>query len=141
MDSEVTITSIIFIILLIVPGVFFKRFYFQGQFSKQFASGLFADRLITSIFWGILIQIFSFWIFSKSFNLTFDNVKKPISEVYIQLSQNTIPDFTTQNLKLTLLYLLVSIIFSCILGGILHIIVRKLKIDIKYPVFRFANHL
>lgn len=140
MDSEVTITSIIFIVLLIVPGVFFKRFYFQGPFSKQFASGLFADRLITSIFWGILIQILSFWIFSKSFNLTFDNVKKPISEVYFKLSKNTIPDFSTQNLKLTLIYLLLSIIFSCVLGGLFNVIIRKLKIDIKFPTFRFANH-
>jgi sporulation protein YlmC with PRC-barrel domain len=31
-------------------------------------------------------------------------------------------------------------VFSCILGWLFHIIIRKLKVDIKYPVFRFANH-
>lgn len=139
MGAEVTINSILLIVLLVVPGVFFKRFYFQGHFAKQFGFGLFADRLITSIFWGFLIQILTFLSLSKAFGFTYDNIKKPVLQFYFQLSEKKIPDFSIENLWYTFGYLISSIIIASILGGFFHKFVRILKIDIRYPIFRFAN--
>jgi hypothetical protein len=139
LEPNVTITSILLIVLLVVPGVFFKRFYFQGSFSKQFGFGLFADRLITSIFWGILIQILTFIIFSRVFDFTYENVKKPIADFYLKLLEKKIPELTIYNLKYLFGYLLSSVFVGSILGWLFHSLVRLLKIDIKFPVFRFAN--
>jgi hypothetical protein len=75
MDAGVTIFSIAYVIILIVPGIIFKRFYFQGAFSKQFNSGLFADRIITSLFWGILVQIIGLLLYSKIINIKYADFK------------------------------------------------------------------
>lgn len=139
MEAQFTISSIVFIVLLIVPGVFFKRFYFQGQFAKQFGAGLFADRLITSIFWGIVVQIVTFLVFSRSLNISFDSIKQPVSSAFGSLSKNEIPEVSSENLWYSLGYLLASIFVSALLGSIFHKIVRLLKLDIKLQVFRFAN--
>lgn len=139
MEAQFTISSIVFIVLLIVPGVFFKRFYFQGQFSKQFGAGLFADRLITSIFWGIFVQIVTFIVFSRSLSISFDSIKKPVSHAFGALSKNEIPEVSLENLWYFLAYLLASIFISALLGTIFHKIVRLLKLDIKLQVFRFSN--
>jgi hypothetical protein len=139
MESQFTISSVVFIVLLIVPGVFFKRFYFQGHFAKQFGAGLFADRLITSIFWGLLIQIITFVIFSNTFNFTFNTIRQPLSQAYGDLSKHSIPDFSTNNLGYALAYMFASIFVAALLGTVLHRIVRFFKIDVKFQVFRFAN--
>ncbi|MDB5013757.1 MAG: hypothetical protein JWQ25_1959 [Daejeonella sp.] len=139
MESQFTISSIIFIVLLIVPGIFFKRFYFQGQFTKQFGAGLFADRLITSIFWGLLIQILSFLVFSKAFNFTYNSIRIPLSKAYSEVAKNSLPDFTPKNLGYALGYLLGSISIASFMGALFHRIVRFFKIDVKFHVFRFSN--
>ena len=139
MEAQFTISSIVFIVLLIVPGVFFKRFYFQGQFSKQFGAGLFADRLITSIFWGIFVQIVTFIVFSRSLSISFDSIKTPVSSAFGSLSKNEIPELSVENLWYSLAYLLASIFISALLGTIFHKVVRLLKLDIKLQVFRFSN--
>lgn len=140
MDANVTIASIVYIVTLIVPGIFFKRFYFQGQFSNQFGSGLFADRMITSLFWGLMVQLITLLIFSNTINIQYEEKDLPISSVYHKLIENELPDFTFQNLKNTLFYLLASVFISFILGHISHIFIRTFKIDVKYRIFRFANN-
>lgn len=139
MESQFTVSSIVFIVLLIVPGVFFKRFYFQGPFSKQFSAGLFADRIITSIFWGLFVQIITFLFFSQAFDISYDTVKKPLSEAIGRLSQNSFPDFPTEQILYFLAYLTASIFIAAFLGGIFHKLIRFFKIDVKFKVFRFSN--
>jgi len=140
MEAEVTISSIVFIVMLIVPGVFFKRFYFRGQFTKQFTSGLFADRLITSIFWGLIVQLITFLLFNKFLNLSYDTIKKPVSSVFKKIGSNTLPDLTSENLTYLLVYIFTSIVISAIFGCLAHWFIRFLKIDSKFEVFRFANN-
>jgi hypothetical protein len=139
MEAEVTISSIVFIVILIVPGVFFKRFYFRGQFTKQFSSGLFADRLITSIFWGLIVQLITFLLFNKFMNLTYEKCKSLISTVYGKLAENAVPDFSADSLLYILGYLFTSILVAAALGCLAHGFIRFFKIDSKFEVFRFAN--
>lgn len=140
MESEVTISTVVFIVMLIVPGIFFKRFYFRGQFTKQFTSGLFADRLITSIFWGLIVQLITFLLFNKVSNLSYETIKAPVSGSLKQIGAGTLPDLSSENLSSLLLYISSSIIISAILGYLAHGLIRFLKIDSKFEVFRFANN-
>ncbi len=139
MEAQFTISSIIFIVLVIVPGIFFKRFYFQGEFSKQFNAGLFADRLITSVFWGFVIQVVTFIVFSNTLNFTYQSIQQPVSKAYTDLSSNSIPDIDSLNTRYILAYLLASIFIAITMGSVLHRLVRFFKIDVKFNVFRFAN--
>jgi len=139
-EGQFTISSIIIIVWLIFPGVVFKRFYFQGQFAKQFGLGLFADRLITSIFWGIIVQIITFLFYSRSFGFTFTGIKNKIDRVYESIASNKMPNITYEHLTYLLGYLACLILIAFILGSIFHHVIRFFKIDLKVPVFRFANH-
>lgn len=140
MESEVTISTVVFIVMLIVPGVFFKRFYFRGQFTKQFTSGLFADRLITSIFWGLIVQLITFLLFTKVSNLSYEDIKKPVSGSIKQIGAGALPDLSSDNLSFLLLYISSSIVISAILGYLAHSFIRFFKIDSKFEVFRFSNN-
>ncbi|SDT62770.1 hypothetical protein SAMN05216490_4428 [Mucilaginibacter mallensis] len=140
MESQFTISSIIIIVWLIFPGVVFKRFYYQGQFTKQFGAGLFADRLITSIFWGIIVQIVTFLIFSRSFGFTFTGIKAKVGSVYVNIVKNEMPNIAYEHLKYILGYLFFLVLIAAISGYVSHKVIRIFKIDVKFEVFRFANH-
>ena len=140
MESQYTVSSIIIIVWLIFPGVVFKRFYYQGQFTKQFGAGLFADRLITSLFWGIFVQIVTFVIYSRFLNFTFTGIEKQVHDFYKELSENKLPLITYKTLYYILGYLMFLVVGAAILGTIIHKTIRFFRIDIYIPVFRFANH-
>ncbi|MEO5911056.1 MAG: hypothetical protein ABIP95_09230 [Pelobium sp.] len=140
MDAGVTIFSIAYIVILIVPGIIFKRFYFQGAFSKQFNSGLFADRIITSLFWGILVQIISLISFSRFINIKYVDFKTRLLIFYTDVLSNQLPNLSLSQLLNTLFYALYSVFLAAVLGFLFFKIVRSLKLDINLPAFRFNNH-
>lgn len=140
MDVNVTIASIVYIITLIVPGVFFKRLFFQGHFSKQFGSGLFGDRMITSLFWGIIVQILTLLLFKNTLLLEYEKTQESIIALYPKLLDNKIPDFSYKNLQYVLGYLSASIFVSLVLGHLFHLVIRKFGIDLKFRIFRFSNN-
>ena len=139
MDSSLTIVTIVYIIMLVVPGVFFKRIYFQGPFTRQFQSGLFADRLVTSLFWGILVQVVTFYIFINTFNVQYDSIFELLTETHSKLSKNEVPDFNETGLTNILLYLLGSVLIALFLGFFAFHFVRIFKLDQRFAVLRFAN--
>lgn len=139
MDSSLTIVTIVYIIMLVIPGVFFKRIYFQGPFTRQFQSGLFADRLITSLFWGILVQIITFFIFINTFNVQYESVFELLTESHSKLIKNEFPDFNENGLTNILLYLLGSVVIALILGFFAFHFVRIFQLDQRFSVLRFSN--
>jgi len=139
MEAQYTVNSIVFIVSLVVPGVIFKRFYFQGQFTKQFGAGLFADRLITSIFWGIFVQIITFLLYSRIFGFTYTSLKQVIDKTYSEISKNLLPNFTYVQLGHILGYLIFLLFMSGALGTFLHLLIRLFKIDVFFKVLRFSN--
>lgn len=140
METPISILTTFFIVFLIVPGVFFKRFYFSGEFTQQFGVGLFADRLISSIFWGVIVQLISSLIFSRFFGFDLLNIKNDLTESYSNLANNKLPDLEKLNPWMFLAYLILSIVVAVGLGKFLHAFVRLLKFDIYFKTLRFANH-
>ena len=109
MDTSVTIFSLGYIIILIVPGIIFKRFYFQGAFSSQFNSGLFADRIITSLFWGILVQIISVLTFSRIINITYAHWQIMVQKFFDDLATDKLPNISSDQLVNVLSYAVYSV--------------------------------
>ncbi|MGV4460796.1 hypothetical protein ACQ1Q5_04575 [Ornithobacterium rhinotracheale] len=139
-------SSLLTIVLILFPGIVFRRFYYCGTFSKQFIKGEWAERIIISIFWGLIIQIFSILIFSYSPWINRgDNVEVPISQLFnedkIQVFQ--ILGFVIENrgfLFLLVVYIFFSIFMSAMLGFLLHKIVRIFNLDIRFTSFRYSNY-
>lgn len=139
MDVSLTIVTIVYIVILVVPGVFFKRFYFQGDFNRQFQSGQFADRFVTSIFWGIVTQLLFFYAFINSFNVEFDSIFGLLSETHKVISENRMPNLGKGIFTNLLLYLLGSVLFAVALGFISFKFVRLTQLDLRTNVLRFSN--
>jgi hypothetical protein len=132
-------TAIIFILL--IPGILFRRFYFSGEFSKQFfkstAFELFASTSIPSILLHVI------WIAGVS---RFTSVSVDISTIFTLLSgqsekneifkcfkeiEEDYPKIVAYNLSIWL--------SAIVLGLILKFLVRKLKLDRNYSLFRYNN--
>ncbi|ACT95422.1 conserved hypothetical protein [Dyadobacter fermentans DSM 18053] len=139
MEFPVSATSVIFVVLLIVPGVVLKRFYFQGHFTKEFGIGIFADRLITSIFLGILVQIVSFLLLGKIYGFTFETIKKPATMAYESVTTAKFHEVTSQHLWVAFGYLITSLVVAATLGQVAHLLVRALRLDSRFSLLRFNN--
>lgn len=140
MEAQYTVSTIVIVVCLIFPGILFKRFYYQGQFTKQFGAGLFADRLITSIFWGTVVQVASFLIFSRYLGFTYTQIKPDIKQVYEKIGANQLPDLSYIPLTYILKYLGFVVFTASVSGFLAHKFIRNFKIDLYVEVFRFSNH-
>lgn len=140
MDVNITLVSILVIILLFIPGFFFKRFYYSGQFTKQFGAGIFAERFITSIFWGLIVQSITLVMVGRFTQTNYIDIRDSISRFYSDLNNNKLPDCTAQNFYYGLGYIILAILCASVLGLIFHNVVRVLRIDILFPVLRFTNY-
>lgn len=136
-----SIVPILFIVIIIVPGTFCKRFFFSGEFSNQFGSGVFADRLLTSIFWGLVINLITYLCYSKALGFNFNDFKEHLRDAYEALASNKLPkDLDKFNIWMILGYIASSIVAAVLSGILAHNIVRGLGIDKRFKVFRFSNH-
>lgn len=139
MDSSLTIVTIVYIIMLVIPGVFFKRFYFQGPFANQFQTGQFADRFLTSLFWGIIVQTVTFLMFIKSFDVEYKSVFDLLKTTHGKLILNEVPELEESNITYIFLYLLASVAVAIFLGFFLFQLVRLFKLDQRFNVLQFSN--
>jgi len=135
MNLNITFFTILYIVALIIPGVFFKRFYFQGPFSKQFGSGPFADRLFTSLLWGVASQFVAYKILKDVLSLNFDDTWNRIK----LLLNNEIPDVSQDELENSIYYFFGTVLLSMVLGSLGFWLVRYFKFDLYFKVFRFSN--
>ncbi len=128
-------TFLIFIFLL--PGIFFRRFYYSNQFSKEYFKqtffGVFLSTLAPSLFfealWFYLIQIFGY----KVDLIIIGNLisGEPGSLVFKNLQNN---------LSSIIFYHITIIICSSLSGYCLKILIRNNKFDRRYKLFRFKNN-
>jgi hypothetical protein len=140
MEVNVTLVSVLVIIFLFIPGFFLKRFYFIGQFTKQFTAGTFAERFITNIFWGIIVQFISLLIVGNFIQTSYSDLREPINIFYTELSNNKLPVCTAQNFFFGIGYIFLNVFLAAFLGTLFHKIVRFLRIDVRFTVFRFTNY-
>ena len=135
-----TFYGIAYVVALVIPGIIFKRFYYQGRFAKQFSQGLFADRLVTSIFWSIIIQVITVYLYFYLYKISYNSITKEIQTIYAKVVKDEFPEIQFEYVRHTLQYLGLSIIVGVALGIVLYQIVRYFKLDIKLSIFRFSNH-
>lgn len=139
MDFSLTLFGVMYVVTFIIPGLIFKRFFYQGKFSKQFFEGLFTDRLLTYILWGIAIQLITIICYCLFFDIKARDLYTEAANFYNSFSKEKIPEFKFSYIQHMLRYLLATTICAIALGVGLNLLVRILKIDIRFSIFRFSN--
>lgn len=141
---EIAINSLLIFLLLVFPGLIFRRFYYVGEFSKQFNSANWLNSFYISIIPGIIIQIFTLFVY-LSFIEVFDE-REPlicyINSFYLKIQNSEIPYylFSIKFLKSIAIYFLLLIGFASLIAQLCWIIVRQFKFDIRFKPLRFSNH-
>lgn len=116
--------------------MFFLRFYYTGQFSKEYFKqtffGVFLSTFVPSLFFQ------SLWFYSvKIFNYHIDLsiLGDLISKDPLSLTFKNIQD----NFSVIILYNVTLIVFSSLIGYGLGYFITKNKLDRKYKLLRFKN--
>lgn len=128
-----------FIIVLFIPGYLFKRFYFSGKFTRQFTLGDFAERVITSLFWGVVVQIITFSVFYYYAEINLAQTGSSATKLLDQLAKYDFNLGSDISPFACLAYVSASMGMGIFLGYSLHKLVRFLKIDVKVKALRFTN--
>jgi hypothetical protein len=146
MLPEVALSSILLIVVVLFPGLIFRRFYYWSKFTKQFVKGEWSERIVTSIFWGIFSQMITLLLISYILPilqiklLEKDIVENDIIEKIRTFSFATIDIEKDRILLFFILgYILFSILVAGLLGLILYKFVRWFEIDIRIEAFRYSN--
>lgn len=125
--------------LLVVPGIAFRHAYTLGPLTKKYSKLSAFDDFIWAIIPGLIIQLLSAWIVNKvscSYYVDFTTIGKifmggPDVSKEIEKIGN--------NIGLILIYNIVLIIISGILGIILRKVFRYFHFDHLFRLFRFSN--
>lgn len=137
---------IVVLILLIFPGLIFRRLYFYGEFSKEFKSRYNLISLIAiSIIPGIVNFICVFFFYDTFFNdidlggEIIDKFKDLNSEDFRFKQSNETPIKELLNTKAApfISFLYLSII---LIGAVSGRFIRITKIDTKFKLLRFKNY-
>lgn len=146
---EIASNSIILFLLFIFPGIVFRRFYYVGEFSKQFNSTNWINTFYISLIPGLIIQVVSYFTFmnliykklNSEQNQNFSNYSF-LNLIYKKLKDNSLPKefFDFEFLCWVFGYMVVVLMISFIIAQICWIIVRSLDWDKKFSPLRFNNY-
>lgn len=133
--------------MAIFPGFLFRKCYYRGEFTKQFNQSNEFDKLLWNVFFSgtsIGITFLSIYFFRNLSGLeVLDSLSyDTINEIAAPISDNKIPekDVIYKTYKDLILIITLIYFFSCFFGITLHWLVRSLKLDVYFPLFRFKNY-
>ncbi len=139
MEVNITIISVLVVIFLFIPGFFFKRFYYSGQFAKQFHLGSFAERFITSLFWGMVVQCISIIILGNFGHWQYNNIRSDLNQFYGELKKENLPACSGKSFDIFIGFLFFTSFLAMVMGFLSHKVVRLFRLDVYIPALRFSN--
>ena len=149
MGIDIGFNALVILIFLIIPGVIFRRFYFQGEFSKQFKLHNLTLTLIFSLVLGIIIQVISFSLYRyqiEAFVLNYLNTEdsflsnvKGIYDALIKIETECMTSESNYFFQIVI-FLVYSYVVAFLCSIFVWAFVRLLKLDRAFKIFRFNNH-
>lgn len=149
MNNLFSLNTIIIIFLILFPGIIIRRTFYSDKFSKQFYRGQFSERLITTIFWGIINALVAILISSLILKIVFFNdclsciIQNKIRDLQsfdLHTSSIVLDTSSFKYIKFVVIFCLSLFILPAFLGRMGFVIIRKFKLDLKYPFLSFSNH-
>ncbi len=146
--ENLALNTIFYILIFIFPGLLFRKFYFSGDFTKQFQQGNLMERLLWTLFFSTLIITLSVlgFIFLETYTnlktqeyVSYENIKK----LFETLSVNKLPEKTDVDKYFYKNYVYLILIIYCISifsGFVSYKLVRLTNLDSYIPVFRYKNY-
>lgn len=146
MNYNIALSSFVYILIFIFPGVLFRKFYYNGPFTKQFNNGNLFERFIITLF----LSVISLTASGLTILFLRDVLKIPfLPSVSYESLYNALKPLQANNLpepkdfsniyKDFLILLLLIFSLSGILGAFSYMIVTILKLDQKMNVFKFND--
>lgn len=142
---NLTLGFIAFFVTIVIPGILFRRFFYYGEFSKQFNT---KDPVLHSTFYsivpGIVLQLICFFLYSislgfeKPFFDVFEILRDISSDGDKDAGQNTV-NFLNNEIATFFYYTLFVFVFSSVIGWLSSRLIRESKIDKKFKLFRYKN--
>ena len=130
----------IILLLMLVPGFLFRRLYYSGEFSKEYFKQNFTDYLFPSLIFSVLIHLFC-----QSLIRMF-GYKISLWPLFLLVGSNGSSSETGlaflqiyKNIYHLFFYFTFTAFTGAVLGLFSKYIVRKLKLDRKYQLFRYQN--
>lgn len=132
---NLTVNFILLFLLIILPGIVFRRFYFYGEFSKQFRiKEPLIHLFISNIIPGILNVLLAIWLTHFILDgITFSGFLTNISLI------NEKNEINTQFVNELSAIIPITIAVSTLTGLSLSRLIRFFKLDIKHRLLRYRN--
>lgn len=142
---EVSLGFFVVLLLVLFPGLIYRRLYFYGEFSKEFNEGQnIVSLLAKSVVPGLVITILSFILYSYFF------IKLDIAEVIDKFKDINNPDVRLTDSKNTSFNDLIldkvcpfvgfQYLLAIILGTLSGRIIRITKLDTRFKILRYKNY-
>jgi hypothetical protein len=142
---DISLGFLVVLILVLFPGLIFRRLYFYGEFSKEFKAGYnLISLLAISTIPGLIILIVTFLTYDSLFikidlGVIIDIFKDINNPSFRLTNSNQLPINELINSKaapfISYLYLT-----STILGSLSGRLIRIARLDIKFKQLRFKNY-
>lgn len=128
------------LLLLFLPGIIFRRFYYTEEFSKQYFKSTVGDLLSSVFIPCLIIHLLTLWCFvypdkQIDFVVLGSLLSGNNSDASVHMAFESLDRNKTDIIK----YFLGSGFLAVILGIITKLVVRNTKIDRKFKLFRFQN--
>lgn len=136
--------STLILLLFLIPGFLFRRFYYTGEFSKQYFKQNFTDLVFPTLIPSLLFHAVGLYLishspFTNAYALDIGVISGLISGVanYDQVNRALLNIYRYSDLILG--YFLCISLISGVTGFLVKVFVRNLKLDRKLKLFRFQN--
>jgi hypothetical protein len=128
----------VLLLVFLLPGAIFRRFYFTEQFSKQYSKSSFLELALSGFMGSIVLH--SLWIYFASLLSTPVNFQV----IGMLLMSKDFPSFAFVNIDKYLsnitIYFSSLLILSAVFGYFSHRIIRRFGLDRKFKLLRFQNY-
>lgn len=140
---NITAGLILLFLNIFLPGVLYLRFYYKGEYSKQFSTKIPLIQLAAhSAIPGFLIQVLGICVYrlmDNDFSLSGAlRIYNDLLSTKSEFSENTV-DFLDKDMLLYCGYTIGLLFFSAAVGFMLHNMVRYTRLDRKFKLLRFHN--
>lgn len=147
MEFNIALSSIVYLMVFLFPGIIFRKFYFRGEFIKEFQQGNLMERLLWSIFCSILCLLVSLLVYYISkFKLQIPLLSsisyETVKDVFSTLSSNKLPEREVLKNTYKDFIILISGVYviSMILGSTFSWFVTFFNLDVQVGVLRYRNY-
>ncbi len=129
--------STLVILIFLLPGIIFRRFYYTEEFSKQYFTANLFDTFTTSFVPSVLLQTGWYYL------VEYTNYPVDLGVIGELLTARGYPEKAVLNIERNITpifwYNASIIVMSGVLGYGFKKIIRKNKLDRKFKLFRFQN--